>query len=125
MTILALDLGKKRIGLAISHGIMAEGIGIIDFKNYFVELEKVIEKEKVDKIVIGLPLSASGEKTGQSAWSLDEGEKIAKKFGLPVSYVDEAYSSVVIESKKRYFDDESAKVILEQYLNEEKSLSRR
>jgi putative Holliday junction resolvase len=122
MTILALDIGKKRVGVAISHGIIAEPIKVLDYKNYFSSLEKLIKEQSVDLVVIGLPFSASGGETNQSFFNRSEGEKIAKEFDVNVEYVDESYSSVAVDTGKKIIDDEAAKIILEQYLNEKKSL---
>jgi putative Holliday junction resolvase len=122
MTILALDIGKKRVGVAISHGIVAEPIKVLDYKNYFSSLEKLIKEQSVDLVVIGLPFSASGGETNQSFFNRSEGEKIAKKFAVNVEYVDESYSSVAVDTNKKIIDDEAAKIILEQYLNEKKLL---
>ncbi len=122
MTILALDIGTKRVGVAISHGIVAEGIAVLDYKNYFHGLEKIIQQQAIETIVIGLPFSSTGEETSQSFFNRAEGEKIAKEFSLPVEYVDESYSSVAVDNGKKVIDDEAAKIILEQYLNEKNSL---
>lgn len=122
MTILALDIGRKRVGVAISHGIMAEALKILDYKNYFSDLGKLIKEQSVDLVVIGLPFSASGEETNQSFFNRAEGEKIAKEFAVNVEYVDESYSSVAVDTDKKIIDDEAAKIILEQYLNEKKPL---
>lgn len=122
MTILALDIGKKRVGVAISHGIMAEAMAVLDYKNYFDGLKKIIAEQKVDLVVVGLPLSPIGEETSQSFFNRTEGEKIAKEFDVEVEYVDESYSSVAVDTTKKIIDDEAAKIILEQYLNEKEPL---
>ncbi len=124
MTILALDLGKKRVGVAISHGFVAQAIAVLDFGDSFLDdLAEIVEHEKVEEIVIGLPLSKTGAETEQSIWNKAEGEKIEKHFGLHVEYVDEAYSTVSLDSRSNQIDALSAKIILEQYLNEKESLS--
>ncbi len=122
MTILGLDIGKKRVGVAISHGIMAEAMVVLDYKNYFGGLKKIIAEQKVDLVVVGLPLSPIGEETSQSFFNRTEGEKIAKEFDVEVEYVDESYSSVAVDTTKKIIDDEAAKIILEQYLNEKEPL---
>jgi putative Holliday junction resolvase len=115
-------MGKKRVGVAVSHGIMAEAIAVLDYKNYFDGLKKIIDEQKVNLVVVGLPFSSLGEETDQSFFNRAEGEKIAKEFGIDVEYVDESYSSVAIDNNKKIIDDEAAKIILEQYLNEKESL---
>jgi putative Holliday junction resolvase len=122
VTILALDIGKKRVGVAISHGIMVEALGVLNYKDYFAGLKKLIEEQAANLVVIGLPFSASGEETAQSFFNRAEGEKIAKEFDVDVEYVDESYSSVAVDTDKKIIDDEAAKIILEQYLNEKKPL---
>lgn len=131
MTILALDIGQKRTGVAISHGIIAEGIETLSGGQDCVkELGHLVEREKVDEIIIGLPLKSSGEPTKQSEKIREVAQIIKKTLRLPVNFVEEAYSSTqaminlgpLANRKSGNIDQESAKIILEQYLNEHRSI---
>ena len=66
MTILAIDYGEKRIGLAKSDelGMFAHGLGFIENQNseYVLdELEKKCSEFRIQKIVIGLPKTMQGD----------------------------------------------------------------
>lgn len=132
MTILALDIGNKRTGVAISHGIIAEGICSISGGELGIdELRKIIENDKVDQIVVGLPLGSNGQDTEQSRIISKIAEKIVQRFSIPVDFVEESYSSTEAEMslagkfdrKSGKVDEESARIILEQYLNERRNPS--
>lgn len=131
MTLLSLDLGKRRVGVAISHGILAEALTTLDFdENKFElfanELKEIIETQKVQKIIIGLPLAKDSKETSQTKWTVLIAAKIKKATLLPQVLVEEAYSSVeaatMIKDKTKggSIDALSAKIILDQYLNEER-----
>ena len=124
MTILALDLGTKNIGVAISHGVMAEAWKTISYKSQreedlFKELNQVIAQQKVEKVLIGLPLGRDGKPTRQSRWTKELGNRIARATQASVEYVEESFSSNAAGEINT--DQEAARIILEQYLNEAKS----
>lgn len=134
MNILGLDLGRKRAGLAISSGILATGLQIIDFdnENQFVgELKLVVEKEKIEKFIVGLPLSDQDEETEQSRWTKLVAKKIKESIDIPMEFVNEAFTSAQAQLNllhkhnfrkqitREEIDIESARLILEQYLNEQ------
>ena len=64
MTYLAIDWGKKRIGLAVGT-ILPQGAGVVDgaqpFEKIADKIKKVISEFKVEKIIIGLPVLNSGD----------------------------------------------------------------
>lgn len=134
MNILGLDLGRKRAGLAVSGGILASGLQIIDFENEdkFVEdLKVVIEKEKTEKIIVGIPLNGQNQETEQTRWTQHLAKKIGDAIDLPIEFVNEAFTSAQAQinllQKYNYrkqltreeIDIESARLIVEQYLNEQ------
>lgn len=124
MVILALDLGKKKVGVALSHGVMAEALKILDFESasFIGDLEKIIAEQKVETLVVGVPYGKDGHENEQTKWSLAQAKVLKAKLGLPVELVDEAFSTFA--AAQNYFGDdmhedaEAAKIILEQYLNE-------
>lgn len=140
MSILALDLGRRRVGVAISHGIAASTLKPLFFDErspgaFYRELEEIIELQKVEKIVIGLPLGRLGKETAQGRWTRERAREISVRLHLPVSFAEESFSSFQAkENLKRVkpkklarrhaiLDSESAKVILEQYLHESRRSS--
>jgi putative Holliday junction resolvase len=97
--ILGLDVGSKRIGLAVSDplGITAQGIETIQRQNKrldFEQLERVIRAYAVAELVVGLPLRMSGEEGIQAEKMQLFAEELRKRFQLPVHLCDERLTSV-------------------------------
>lgn len=125
--ILALDFGTKKVGVAISHGFMAEPSKSILFREheaaFYKEITRLIEEQKIGKVVIGLPLQ-DGQESKQSSWTREQAMILSKIIKCEIEFVDESYTSLeAIDnlSGDGDIDSESAKIILEQYLAQEKS----
>jgi len=121
--ILGLDFGTKKVGVALSHGFVAEAVGSIKYlenkEKFFDEIKKIIDEQKIGKVIIGLPLREGGE-SDQSNWTRRQAAELEKQISAEVEFVDESYSSAQAVnnlSKKGDIDSESAKIILEQYLD--------
>ena len=96
--ILGLDVGARRIGLAVSDplGITAQGLETLQRKNKrhdFDYLQRVIREYKVKEIVVGLPLRMSGAEGTQSEKMRAFADELQKKFHLPVHLWDERLTS--------------------------------
>jgi putative holliday junction resolvase len=96
--ILALDVGSKTLGLAVSDplGITAQGLETIRRSNKrqdFEQLRRVIRRYGVSEIVVGNPLRLSGEAGVQSERMAELAEQLRKKFALPVHLWDERLTS--------------------------------
>ena len=96
--ILGLDVGSRRIGIAVSDplGITAQGLETLQRRNKRHDqaaLERVIREYDVREIVVGLPLRMSGEEGIQSDKMLDFAEELRKRFRLPVHLWDERLTS--------------------------------
>jgi len=96
--ILALDVGSRRIGLAVSDplGITAQGIETLKRKNKrtdFEQLAKIIEERDVREIVVGHPLHMSGDESPQSLRVGEFAEELRRRFDLPVHLWDERLTS--------------------------------
>jgi len=96
--ILGLDVGSRRIGLAVSDplGITAQGLETIHRQNKrldFAQLEKVIREYKVREIVVGYPLRMSGAEGVQAEKMQRFAEELRQLFQLPVHLWDERLSS--------------------------------
>jgi putative Holliday junction resolvase len=129
---MALDVGKKRIGLAISDelGITAQGIETLERTRIREDLEKLRELAQargVKTLLIGRPLHMSGSESPQSRYTEEFGERLGKYLKLPVVYWDERLTSMEAErmlraagaslhEKKRAVDRLSAVLLLESYL---------
>ncbi|HKS74171.1 MAG TPA: Holliday junction resolvase RuvX [Terriglobales bacterium] len=96
--ILGLDVGSKRIGVAVSDplGITAQGLPTIQRQNKrldFEKLEAVIREYEVREIVVGLPLRMSGLEGVQAEKMQAFAEELRKRFAVPVHLWDERLTS--------------------------------
>jgi putative Holliday junction resolvase len=96
--ILGLDVGARRIGIAVSDplGITAQGLETLERRNKrsdFAELERVIREFGVKEIVVGLPLRMSGLEGRQAEKMQIFAEDLRKRFRLPVHMWDERLTS--------------------------------
>ncbi len=97
--VLALDVGSRTIGLAVSDGlgITAQGLETIRRKNKRTDLaalKSVIEQYEVLELVVGLPLRMSGEEGTQSGKIREFVAVLEKEFRLPIHLMDERLTSV-------------------------------
>lgn len=122
---LALDVGEKRIGLAVASSVarLPRPLKIlINQDNIFDELTEIIRQENIDNIVVGLPRNMSGEETAQSEFSRQFATELGKKTNLPIDFADESLSSERVKDSaykkdsSGYLDSVSACFILEEYL---------
>jgi putative holliday junction resolvase len=96
--IMALDVGSKRIGVAVTDplGITAQGLDTIQRQNKRRDLEalrSVLTKYDVREIVVGLPLRLSGAEGTQSGKMRQFAADLHARFGLTVHLWDERWTS--------------------------------
>jgi putative holliday junction resolvase len=96
--ILGLDVGSRRIGIAISDplGITAQGLETLQRRNKRHDLEmleRIVRENDVREIVVGLPLRMSGAEGTQSEKMQAFAEELRKRFRLPVHLWDERLTS--------------------------------
>lgn len=131
--VLALDLGKRRIGLAISDelGITAQGLETLERVNLRQDLDalaRLAAGRGVALFLLGKPLHMSGREGRQTEFVREFGERLSRHTGLPVEYWDERLTSVEagrvlrgsgisIQKRARAVDRLSAVLILENYLD--------
>ena len=127
--ILGVDFGERRIGLAVAINNLAETFSIIEVNNLDAAVDEIVEvcqQEKIQEIVVGLPLDSQGQ-IGPAAKKVKEfGQKLGRKTGLKIIFWDECLTSEealakMIESgrrqkKRRRLDDVAAALILQEYL---------
>ncbi len=120
MSLLALDLGEKRVGIAIStSNIIAQPLVTLKVDdNFYPRLKKICLEEKVEKLIIGLPKSLRGKNNLQERKTKRFASFIKKEVGLPMVFVDERYTTKMAEERKaRDPDQEAAVIILQDYLD--------
>ena len=132
MRTLALDVGTKTIGVAVSDelGITANGITTIrrkSLKDDLNELDALLKEYKPGEILVGVPYQMDGSVSERGEQILKFAEKIKSTFALPVVFWDESYSTVHAEEKlieanmsrkkrKKVIDKVAAVFILQEYL---------
>ncbi len=125
MNILAIDYGAKKMGLAWVN----EDLGVVlpygvlvhdENKKKNSELLALIASEKVDKIVIGLPLGLDSEENKNTQKIRAFAAELAQDCGLPIDFADERYTSYEADSMggAATRDEKSAMIILQSYLSE-------
>ena len=128
---LGLDVGDKRIGLALSdtEGILASPLTIIDRgdeKTTMKAIVDIIERNHVGSVIVGLPFKMDGSIGRQAEKTQDFAEELIRRIEIPVEYRDERLSTV---SAKRMMkgikkpgsikhDAIAAALVLQGYLDE-------
>jgi putative Holliday junction resolvase len=131
--ILALDVGRKRIGLALSDplGITAQGIETLQRKNNrddIARLASLAHDRGVTLLLLGLPLHMSGDESRQAAYVREFGAKLHHATGIDVQYWDERLTTVEAErvlrssgigpeKRKQAVDQLAAVILLESFLH--------
>lgn len=128
--LMALDLGERRIGVAIASTIAKVASpfdAIINDDKVFDTIESLIDQNNIGAIIVGLPRNMQGEETKQSEYVRGFITRLKQNTSLPVVLQDESLTSVhaeehLKESKKKYskgqIDSESAVIILNDYIRE-------
>lgn len=96
--ILGLDVGSRRIGIAVSDplGLTAQGLPTLQRQNKrldFQALGDLIREYEISEIVVGFPLRMSGEEGVQAEKMHRFSEELRERFGLPVHLWDERLTS--------------------------------
>ena len=131
--IIGLDLGTKRIGVAISDesqviSFAEETINVTSIKaslNYIVDL---VERYNADKVIIGLPLNMNGTKGPQAEKAIDFASRLQRRVKAGVLTFDERLTTsqgeqILIaadmsrEKRKKHIDKLAAQIILQAYLD--------
>ena len=126
ITIMAFDYGTRRVGVAVGNtetkvSQALKTIAATTVEILFQELENLIKEWQPDQIVVGLPTHPDGSEHEMTAKSKRFGNQLHGRFNLPVSWVDERYTSAVLEGDPQMHDNldaHSAALILEQYFAE-------
>lgn len=103
---MALDLGEKRIGVALSDptDMIAAGYGAIERSSRqsdFEKLSHIAKENNVNRIIVGLPILLSGEEGTRAAWARDYASALASALEIPVRLWDEALTTVDAEASLR------------------------
>jgi len=130
---MCLDIGEKRIGVAVSDplGITAQGLDVIQrqgLKSDLLQIRRFIDDYQVEEVILGLPLNMDGTKGEKALEVLRMRDFLSKKISLPVKTWDERLTTVAAEKvllegdvsragRKKVIDKLAATLILENYLH--------
>ena len=126
VTVMAFDYGTRRVGVAVGNSVTRAGqalqtITAANADALFKEIERLLAEWQPNQLVVGLPTHPDGAEHEMTAKSRRFGNQLHGRFNLPVDWVDERYSSVVLENDADMHDNldaHSAALILEQYFAE-------
>ncbi len=126
LTMMAFDYGTRRVGVAVGNSLTKAGqalktIAVPSSDVLFREIEKLLKEWQPNHIVVGRPVHPDGSPHEMTAKAVRFGNQLHGRFQLPVSWVDERYTSAVLEGDSGMHDNldaHSAALILEQYFAE-------
>lgn len=131
--VMALDLGSKRIGVAVSDPtrLIASSYGVVlrssrqdDFARYL----EIIAEQEITLLVVGLPTRSDGSDSDTAVWIRDYMAEFSLRVELPIVFWDESHSTVRAEQSlhlrgrygkkaKERIDAVAAAIILQDYLD--------
>ncbi len=128
---LGLDVGERRIGVAVSDGTLAVPLTIVEHRSRADDIDRVVDiirEQEAALVIVGLPLLESGEEGEQARRTRRFGDAVARRIDAPLVYHDERYSTVraaeavgAPASRKRgrvRIDDHAAAMILQSYIDD-------
>ena len=134
MRVIALDLGTKRIGVAVSDrsGTIASPLVVLQRSGRVrVDHERIkalIDEEEAELLVVGLPLSMNGSISAAAKAAIAEARALATLVGVPVETFDERRTTVTADAlmiergmrapqRRKVIDKVAAAVILQTWLD--------
>ena len=138
MRYLCLDPGRKRIGVAVSDetGLIASPVGVIQVGSsraeVFKQVLRHIEQQEAGKLIIGLPLHMNGDEGIEAGRAREFARQLSKLTNIPIDFMDERLTSVEAdrlmqeagvkrEKRRANIDARAAAIILQTYLDAERS----
>ena len=103
--LLGVDLGERRVGLALADDERAAAVPLTTLKRGrdldadAAALRMVVDRHAVDELVVGLPLETSGDEGPQALLTRSWGEAIHARLRVAVSFHDERLSSHLAETR--------------------------
>jgi len=110
--IIAIDYGSKRVGVAITDSLrmIAFGLSTVLTEEIFIFLDKLINKENISEIVVGLPKNLDNSKN-----------EISDEVSVFINKLNQKYQSIIINSLDERFTSKMAKkTILDSGVNKKK-----
>lgn len=133
MRILAVDLGEKRVGLAVSDelAITASPLAVLDYRDLsdlLTQLEVVVKRKAVKTIILGHPINMDGSKGEKAREAENFAEQLRQSLAIPVILWDERLTTAQAQKamlagdinrtqRKRLADKVAAALLLQSYLD--------
>ncbi|MCS7260163.1 MAG: Holliday junction resolvase RuvX [Anaerolineae bacterium] len=130
MVIIALDVGERRIGVAVSDpsGTLATPHGIIERRSRsqdFATIAELVRRLGAQRVIVGLPISLDGTIGPQARRVMRYAQALARALSVPIEMVDERYSTALAQAllseagrrTRAQLDAAAAAVILQEYLD--------
>ena len=130
MKYLGLDYGQNKVGLAIGDDEtkVAVGKGLLEglSQNKLVDkIKAIVNLEKIERVIVGLPLNLDGEGTDMTEEVKLFVEKLRSNVEIPIQTIDERYTSKMadhllagVKDKNKKQDIVAAQIILQNYLDQ-------
>jgi putative Holliday junction resolvase len=131
MATLGLDVGEKRIGVAIADGLVAVPLTVIESAGEAADMERIAAMANeygIERIVVGLPRSLDGSTGKQAEKAIAFAEVLSTQTDIPIDTWDERFSTVSAErmlrdagakhdKRKANRDAMAAAIILQAYID--------
>ncbi|MFQ5523614.1 MAG: Holliday junction resolvase RuvX [Acidimicrobiia bacterium] len=127
---LGIDYGTKRVGLAISDGLgmTARPLEVVPRAKAAERVTELCQEYGVGMLVVGLPTGLSGDEGEAATAARALGEELSSASGVPVTYIDERFTSKLAESvllesgmrrrgRRETVDKVAAAIILQSFLD--------
>jgi putative Holliday junction resolvase len=126
ITVMAFDYGTRRVGVAVGNSVTQVGqalktIAALNTDVLFQNIELLVKEWQPDQLVVGRPVHPDGTEHEMTAKASRFGNQLHGRLKLPVNWVDERYTSAILENDPKMRDNldaQSAALILEQYFME-------
>ncbi|WP_231968402.1 Holliday junction resolvase RuvX [Polynucleobacter necessarius] len=126
ITVIAFDYGTKRVGVAVGNSVTKIGqalkaIVAPSSDALFREIQGLVKEWQPNVLVVGRPVHPDGGEHEMTVKATRFGNQLQGRLNLPVAWVDERYSSVILEGNTKMRDNldaHTAALLLEQYFAE-------
>jgi len=126
ITVMAFDYGARRVGVAVGNSFTQAGqalktISAPNIDALFQEIQTLVNEWQPHQLVVGRPVHPDGAEHEMTAKATRFGNQLHGRLNLPVVWVDERYTSAILEDVPKMRDNldaHSAALILEQYFAE-------